>query len=233
MSSNMSENANLSLIHYKPKELPHGFQIFSSSVRRYFADKYPHPLFNNHYPDGRSIYRSRGAPFQFKVINNEVYILALNEGVEFAQSFMWPDAITMPIGNNGFVIELELSSKETKHASYQPSSLKCYRNISPYIALNQDKQKAYLSLTEEEKRKAIEKGLANHILAAAKWCGVTVTHRIQTNLIQLKTGIPIKIKDELKFPPFDVMFESNTEIPDYIGIGKFVSRGYGTLVHYG
>lgn len=226
-------NNNLSLIHYKPTKLPDGFKIFSSSVRQYFADKYPHPLFHNHYPDGRSIYRSKGAPFQFKVINNEVYILALNDGLEFAHSFQWPDAITMPAGNSGFAIELELSSKITKQASFQQSNLKCYRNISPYIALNQDKHKFYLSVSEEDKRQAIEKGLVNHILAAAKWCGITVTHRIQTNLIQMKTGIPIKIKDNLKFPPFDVMFECNTEIPDYIGIGKFVSRGYGTLVHYG
>lgn len=231
----MSENVNnnLSLIHYKPKELPNGFKIFSSSVRQYFVDKHPHPLFHNHYPDGRSIYRSKGAPFQFKVINNEVYILALNEGVDFANSFQWPEKITMPVGHNGLVVELELSSKSTKQANFQQSNFICYRNISPYIALNQDKQKAYLSLSEGDKRKAIEKGLADHILTAAKWCGITVTHRIQTNLIQMKTGIPIKIKDDLKFPPFEVMFECNTEIPDYIGIGKFVSRGYGTLVHYG
>lgn len=231
MNENMENN--LSLIHYKPKNLPNGFKIFSSSVRQYFADKYSHPMFHNHYPNGKSIYRSKGAPFQFKVINNEVYILAINEGLDFAQNFQWPEAITMPVGSSGFAIELELSSKTQKKASFQQSDLKYYRNISPYIALNQDKQKAYLSLTEENKRKVIEKGLADHILTAAKWCGITVSHRIQTNLIQMKTGIPIKIKDDLKFPPFDVMFECNTEIPDYIGIGKFVSRGYGTLVHYG
>lgn len=230
---NQNIETDLLLIHYKPKELPNGFKIFSSSVRQYFADKHPHPIFHNHYPDGRSIYRSKGAPFQFKVINNEVYILALNEGVDFAKSFQWPEKIAMPIGRNGFAVELELSSRTTKQASFQQSNMSCYRNISPYIALNQDKQKAYLPLSEYDKRQVIEKGLANHILAAAKWCGITVSHRIQTNLIQMKTGIPIKIKNDLKFPPFDVMFECNTEIPDYIGIGKFVSRGYGTLVHYG
>ena len=43
----------------------------------------------------------------------------------------------------------------------------------------------------------------------------------------------MKIKDDLYFTHFDIMFECNTDIPDYIGIGKFVSRGYGTVVKYG
>ena len=227
---------NLCLLHYKPKDLPNGFDIFSSSVRQYFADNYPHPLFHNHRSDGKSIYRSRGAPFQFKTINNEIFILALNEGVDFANSFQWPKLITMPLGRGNIVVELELVSKTAKQASFQPSEMRCYRNISPYIALNQDKYKAYQSLSNDERRKAIEKGIANHILTAAKWCGITIDkhkHWIKTNLIQMKTKAPIKIKDALFFIPFDVMFECNTDVPDYIGIGKFVSRGYGTVVKYG
>ncbi len=226
-------DSTLYLIHYKPKELPDRFKIFSSSVRQYFADKYPHPLFHNHYPDGKSIYRSKGAPFQFKVINNEVFILALNEGVYFSKSFQWPDKIKMPLGRNGLLVELKFLSKTSKQATFQKTEAQCYRNVSPYLALNQNKYGLYLKMSESERRKSIEKGLADHILTAAKWCGIRVSHRIQTNLIQMRTGIPIKIKDDLIFLPFDVMFDCNTDIPDYIGIGKFVSRGYGTVVQYG
>lgn len=224
---------NLSLIHYKPRNRVISYRIFSSSVRQYFADNYSHPLFHNHNPDGKSIYRSKGAPFQFKVINNEVFILAINEGVDFAKSFQWPDEIKMPLGYTGLVVELKLCSTTSIQANFQQTEFRCYRNISPYIALNQDKYKAYLTLSECERRKAVEKGLVDHILTSAKWCEITVSHKIQATLIQMKAGNPIKIKDELYFTPFDVMFECNTEIPDYIGIGKFVSRGYGTVVKYG
>ncbi|MCD4803159.1 MAG: hypothetical protein K8R16_09495 [Anaerolineales bacterium] len=230
-SNNM--NDNLYLVHYKSGDFPDDFKIFPSSVRHYFVNNSPHPLFHNHYPDGRSIYRSRGVPFQFKVINNEVFILALNEGVDFAKSFQWPESITIFLGRRELAVELKLASKTTKQASFKESDLKIYRNVSPYLALNQEKQKKYISLSEEEKRKTIEKGITNHILTAAKWCGITISHPIKTNLIQMKTGTPIKIKDNLNFVPFDVMFECNTEIPDYFGIGKFVSRGYGTVVQYG
>ncbi len=229
-------NTNLLLIHYKPKDIHGEQQIFSSSVRQYFSDKYKHPVFHNHYPNGKSIYRSKGAPFQFKVINNEVFILAINEGVEFAESFQWPNEIQMPLGQTGLVINLILASKSQRQATFQPTEFQCYRNISPYIALNQEKYKAYLTLSEKDGRTFIENGLANHILTAAKWCGITVNkkeHLIKTKLIQMKAGQPLKIKDELFFTPFDVMFECNTEIPDYLGIGRFVSRGYGTMVKYG
>ena len=224
---------NLFLIHYKPQNIAIRHRIFSSSVRQYFADNFPHPLFHNHNPDGKSIYRSKGSPFQFKVINNEVFILALNEGVDFAKSFQWPDEINMPLGHTGIIVGLKLCSKTSKQANFKQIEFRCYRNISPYIALNQDKYKAYSTLSECERRNAVEKGLVDHILTSAKWCEVTVSHQIQATLIQKKEGNPLKIKDELFFTPFDVMFECNTEIPDYIGIGKFVSRGYGTMVQYG
>ncbi len=229
-------NSNLSLIHYKPKNFRIDQNIFPSSVRQYFADNYKHPLFHNHYPDGKSIYRSKGVPFQFKVINNEVFILALNEGVEFAESFQWPNEIRMPLGRIGLFIELVLASKSKGRATFQPTEFQCYRNISPYIALNQEKYKAYLTLPEKDRRTFIENGIANHILTAAKWCGITVNkekHLIRTKLVQMKESHPLKIKDDLYFIPFDIMFECNTELPDYMGIGRFVSRGYGTVVKYG
>ena len=56
---------------------------------------------------------------------------------------------------------------------------------------------------------------------------------VKSDLIQTKQGVPAKIKENLFLTPFDVMFECNTEIPDCIGIGKFVSRGYITVVQYG
>ena len=224
---------NLTLIHYKPRSMTTGYRIYSSSVRQYFVNNYPHPLFHNHDPNGKSIFRSKGAPFQFKVINNEVFILALNEGVEFSKSFQWPGEIQMPVGGTGLVAQLELLSSEPKTVSFHPIESQCYRSISPYIALNQEKYEVYSTLSETEKRKIIEKGLVNHILTCAKWCGPTLLHTIEVNLIQMTQGNPMKIKDDLYFTPFDIMFECNTDIPDYIGIGKFVSRGYGTVVKYG
>ena len=132
----------LYLIHYRTKDLQSGLRIFPSTVRQYFVTNYPHPLLHNHRSDGKSIYKGRGASFQFKVINNEVFILALNEGVEFAYSFQWPLKIIIPLGRNGQVAKLELASKIETQASFRETEMWCYRNLSPYIALNQTK---YLS----------------------------------------------------------------------------------------
>lgn len=60
---------NLTLIYYKQQDKMDISGIFSSSVRQSFVDNYPHPLFHNHDVTGKSIYRSKGATFQFKVIN--------------------------------------------------------------------------------------------------------------------------------------------------------------------
>ena len=78
--------SDLYYIWYTPKDFPNHFQIFSGSIRQYFVNHYPPPFFHNHRLDGKSIYRSRGAPIQFKVINNEICILSLPNDLEHEEN---------------------------------------------------------------------------------------------------------------------------------------------------
>lgn len=220
----------LCLIHYKPSTSLHA-PIFSSSVRRYFAQNFPHDCFHNHAPSGGSKYR--GAPVQFKVINEEVYLLGLGEGAAFMKAFQWPLSISIPIGRTGQAADLEFQGARDYEAQFTEGPSHIYRTLSPYLALNQEAYGAFLSKSEEVRRTFIEKRISDHILTAAKWCGVWVTHRIESSLIQMRLHPSVRVKEDLTFVGLDVMFETNTAIPDYMGIGRFVSRGFGTVVRYG
>jgi hypothetical protein len=71
-----------------------------------------------------------------------------------------------------------------------------------------------------------EKG---NILSFAKGIGVhfdmSVTCRI-TNMDEIG-GMAYK---SIKFAAFDMMFKTNVSLPNYIGLGKGVSHGFGTIV---
>ncbi len=220
----------LCLVQYKPIQIDLPL-IFASSVRRYFAEHFPHDCFHNHAPDGGSKYR--GAPVQFKVINQELYLLGVGEGAPFLGSFQWPELIQIPIGRSSLLVDFRFNSQRAIEAIFSECDQQIYRSLSPYLALNQEAYRTFIGASDLDRRAFVEKGLSDHILTAAKWCGVWVNHRIRTSLIQMRLQPSIRVKDNLTFVGMDVVFESNTKIPDFIGIGRFVSRGYGTVVQYG
>ncbi len=241
MKSEILSSKPLVLVSYRLVNSLVKSVFYSSSARRFFCKNYPHPLFHNHRPNGKSWIR--GAPVQFKVVNGDLCILGVGDGAEFLRSFNWPKGIFFYINHTKERIDLANPSQRYLTVDFAETEFNTYRTISPYLALNQEAYNNFNKLDEVGKRELIERRLSNHILSAAKWCNIWVRHRIKTRLIQMRSPRPIKIKkissgefqkeNFLIFVGMDVMFETNTNIPDFIGIGRFVSRGYGTVVKYG
>ena len=75
-----------------------------------------------------TIYRSKGAPFQFKVINNGVFILALNKGVDFAKSFQWPNEIKMPLGKQWLRLLTPITCLRATHRQIKNSNPHFYED---------------------------------------------------------------------------------------------------------
>jgi len=81
--------------------------------------------------------------------------------------------------------------------------------------------------TWEKKRTLLGKILIGNIISMSKSLGYTVLESIKANILKLK-----EVKTSLKGVPmlgFLGDFSVNFEIPDYFGIGKSVSRGFGTV----
>lgn len=223
---------NLCLVHYKPVGREYLSYLCANSARQFFSDQYHHPFFHHHTPNGKSI--ARGAKIQFKLINQELYLLGVGEeGVAFMQSFQWPQEIKIRFGNTMHTVLMTYESLKTDLAKFSLTPSLIYRTISPYLPLNQQAYSRFRKISDAERRLFIENRLKLHILSAAKWCGVWVKHQITTSLIAMRLCHPIKVKKSLTFAGMNVMFETNTEIPNFMGIGRFVSRGYGTVVKYG
>ena len=82
--------------------------------------------------------------------------------------------------------------------------------------------------TWSERRELLENILIGNILSVSKSLGYTVAEPIKAEIGKMR-----EVKTRLKDVPmigFLGTFSVNFEIPDYWGIGKSVSRGFGTLI---
>ena len=101
-----------------------------------------------------------------------------------------------------------------------------YRFVSPWFALNQDNYRIYQASNPSERVELLNRILIGNLLSFAKGMGMTVESRltVSTDLHSARTGF----KNE-HIVVFYGTFSVNYELPSCAGIGKSISRGFGTL----
>jgi hypothetical protein len=153
--------------------------------------------------------------------------LGFNEGVEIVKQIFHDLKL---ININGRWEEILSKGLESYTASFSITSEQLpYSFLTPWLALNEKNYEKYQKLGEWIKRKELlEKILIGNIISMSKSLGYTVPEPIKANIIKLK-----EVPTSLKSTPmlgFLGTFSVNFEIPDYWGIGKSVSRGFGTII---
>ena len=184
-------------------------------------------LIHNHdVVTGKMIYRY--PLIQFKIINDMPAIIALTEKAVkvFTEFFMSLDEIVID-GKTILVLEKDLSIENCNFCFSEETYL--YKFTSPWIALNQKNFRIYTaSKTQKEKNDLLKKILTGNLLSMAKYLDLHLEsdQRIRTDLQAKEVSVNLKGKQMLGFKG---IFKVNFEIPDYVGLGKSVSRGYGTV----
>jgi hypothetical protein len=197
---------------------------FRGYVGTVFAE---HDLIHNHDPEtGRPIYRY--PLIQFKIVDNTPCIIALTDrAVEiFNDIFMSMDEISIE-GQVIPVNEKDLKIETVEFGYTQETFM--YNFSSPWIALNQNNFKQYIQLkAQEEKDEKLRRILIGNILSMAKSLDVRLSKdQVITTQLQLKeTKVTLKGKQMFGFKG---IFKTNFQLPDCLGLGKSVSRGYGTV----
>ena len=102
-----------------------------------------------------------------------------------------------------------------------------YKFITPWVALNQMTGGKYRFLTNQEKPSFLNRLLGQNIIFIAKEVGVNLNNKVFTK-VKVSSLFP-KPVDDNKWGAFMGEFQTNFVLPNYIGVGNGITRGYGTI----
>ncbi len=194
-------------------------------LRGYFGNIFQEysPLLHNHLESGESAYRY--PLVQYKVINRIPTLVGLNEGADLLIN-LFLKIKTLQIEDKTYQINQKNIESKTLEIGLS-NELHSYRFQTLWMALNQENHQKYLRNTTAEQQKQLNILLQNNILSYFKamnyWVNGQVMGMLQ-NVYEKET----KFKDNSMIA-FQADFVSNAVLPSFIGIGKSVARGFGTL----
>ena len=193
--------------------------------RGYFANCFKEysDYFHNHQADGSPIYRY--PLIQYKVIKQIPVLTGIAAGAEvLTNKFLSLENLN--IGDKSFPIY----QKNIEHQQVDigvKNDLFEYRFSTLWMALNQSNYEKFKKVSPDAQKQMLKNILTANMLSFFKGINhyesqkVNITLNVSTRETQLKNQSMLA---------FSGSFVSNTLLPSYIGLGKSVSRGFGSIL---
>ncbi len=195
-------------------------------LRGFFGNKFAeHILLHQHNKDGTLIYNYPRV--QFKILNRQAVLIGLDEGGDLLAQ-LWLEVDQTKLGLETLSVQ-ESTVQKRRVEIGEFESMVTYQFLSPWLALNQENARRYRTMPKFIDRfRLLERILVGNCLSFAKSFRHNVTLRLQADCSKLRP-VSSRLKG-ITMQGFTGLFRVNFLFPDRVGIGKSVSRGFGTLV---
>lgn len=218
-------NTKILLIRFQNKIKGAELEAFRGAIVSELNDK--NILFHNHLPNN-SGYRYSYPLIQYKRINQKAAIFCIGPGTDTIGQFFFDSDLELRIGERTEKFEIE--NINAHRSRIQLWDYKFQYRIRKWLALNQDNYDIYSKLESvAEKSSFLEKILTGNILSFAKGLDIFFDKQVECKITRINDPKSTWYKG-VKMNMFDAEFSTNISIPDYAGLGKGVSIGYGTTV---
>lgn len=197
--------------------------INASKIRGFIGNEFKHStLLHNHY--GKN-YIFNYPKVQYKIIDGQILIFGINEGGELLKS----------ISNDLNQLELDKKYDIVEKIIHEgvfdiKPSLKenHYKFITPWIGLNTVNYQKFRKMDNwKDKKILLNKILVGNILSLSKGLGIIVNKRLYAKSYLNENYVIYK---SIKMNAFTGEFKICYDLPNYIGIGKGVSQGFGCVI---
>lgn len=197
----------------------------ATQLRGYFGTAFSSEvLLHHHNADGSLRYDYPRV--QFKVLDHTAHLIGLAEGAVLVTR-LWGEVDTARIKAEELPVFESTLARRCERVGGVTETI-FYRFRTPWLGLNQDNHRAYEADREPMARRALlARVLVGNCLSLASAFG----HRVGVQLVADASGLR-PWTTRLKGVPmlgFVGTFRVNFSIPDRAGIGKSVSRGFGTV----
>lgn len=195
----------------------------AAKLRGFFATSFnEYALLHQHVTD-KLIYRY--PLIQYKMLREGPLILGINEGAEVLKE-IYDKFDEIKLGESTYTV-MERGVILRCEEFGCSSEIQSYRFATPWLALNQKNYDKYRKASREERRDLLRRILVGNLLSASKGLGYVAKEHIRLEVGGTTEEI-CQLKDE-KVTGIRGEFTTNFEIPELMGLGKSVSRGFGAV----
>ena len=160
---------------------------------------------------------------QYKRVNGELVILGLQE---YARVLMNKMSVVEGISTRHGSFKVD--SQEMSLSTWQVRNISCYYDFAtPWLALNKTNYSVFKDCTPEKQKAFLEKILVGNTLSCLKGLGIFVDYRIESYIVSFGSFC-VSVHGN-PFEAFTARFFLNVDLPDFLGLGKSVSKGFGTI----
>ena len=202
----------------------------ASAIRGFFARQAPdNPLLHHHEGSNHLLYFY--PRIQYKVIDGHAVVVGIEEGVSVVEQVTSNLREMNLNGTSHRVIQSKIDRSEKFFGSAHAAL--SYSLLTPWLALNEENYERYKTVGPNEQNDLLRRTLIGNILSMSKGLGYVVTEEIEVSKLDVYPAKePVRLKG-VRMIGFKGTFAVNFELPDYIGLGKSVSRGFGTIKRVG
>lgn len=195
----------------------------ANKLRGYVGNKFPEHLILHHHLEGTH-YLYTYPKVQYKVIGGVPSILGIDEGADVLKKISGSlDEIVL--GKNNYKVEQKVLYD--RESDVKPERMMYYKFVTPWVGLN---SKNYQRFNEKkdwnEKKFLLNRVLVGNVLSMCKGLGVIANRRLE---VHSHFDVERVLFKGLEVSGFMGEFKVNFRIPDFFGLGKGVSQGYGTV----
>lgn len=185
-------------------------------------------LFHNHQGDQQKVIY-RYPLIQYKLLkDSKAGIICLAEGTDaIHQLFRAPD-LDLRIGRRQQTFRV--SDMQLRYHDVALTETPITYHITNYLPFNQERYARWQALEGQDAARAelLTATLRGNILAFAKGLGWWIDGRVHVALESLDFPRTIQFKQQ-RLLAFDLRFSVNVDLPPFVGLGKGVSIGHGTI----
>jgi len=215
-------------IIFQPRILARELPAFRGAVAQKVGRE--HEWFHNHdnSGEGGSSYHYRYPLVQYRRFDGRPGILLVGEGVQQAMHFFaqadWGVSFTRDHKR------LEVSEMKRHKGEIGLAGRRQRYRLRDYLAFNQKNYERYQRAKGLKERAALtEKALVGHVLSLATGVGYHFPRRFELQLTDILGQRTVRLSGN-KMLAFELEFETDAVLPPLLGMGRGVSRGYGSLV---
>jgi len=175
--------------------------------------------------ENTSGYIYRYPVLQCKAVKDDLIVMGISQGAD-CLSELSRDRMVLATGESS--CRITARDKEIRSEMFgSTTTTSTYEFLTPWVALNQQHAKKFYDLIGKPQRDAFMRELLAtqlQTLAKSSDCGIDVPL-----LCEVKVRFERERVDRENVMVFHGKVRTNLRIPDFLGIGRLVSQGYGTI----